>query len=353
MIAKLNNIIASFEKYLLFFKSALFKSIRDGLSYAIGLFALLVVVGYFLGTSSQVEPVTNTSAPFNLEATSVSPQPLQSETTAEVTTPQQVSLSWRDITQNFRGKNIPMLREDGLSAFSEFRRPTPSLNIAIDHKTAVLVTGLGYNESNMETILSDLPLDFGVAINPYAPYANDLAQEAFSKGYELWLHVPARKLNSATQEASIGLDQRVPAPDNLAILYDAMDRMQNYVGIYISKDSAVLNSRNDLEPIMGDLRQRGLAVITANERESLTSINLAGTFNIPLIASALTLDDLPLLPVIVSRLDEALADIRNEKGLLVIIPTPNQKMIEEVGNWLTLRADKRTNLVPVSALPVQ
>ncbi len=262
----------------------------------------------------------------------------------------QSSLVWSDFTKNERGLNLPIINSKG-TVFDNFKAPLPDIMAPeIKHRTSVIVTNLGYDLQNTTRYLKDLPSNYAIAINPYAPYATNVLALAQQGNHELWLHVPAKIKDQPYQEAIKAIDYKVPAPDNLAILADVMGKVDHYVGVYISKDSNILTSANDMDPLMSELARRGLGLITANETQSLSTLQTAEQVKLPLVSSATTLDVLPLLPNIVKQLDGALENGSTRQELLIVLPKPNLKLLKETQNWLTLRMGKNTNFVPPSAL---
>ncbi len=301
--------------------------------------ALACIIAFVFGVgqlnSDTTTETISATAPINL---SVAPIQQTKET-----------LSWSGFTKLERGLSLPIVTRKG-SVFDNFKAPiSGEIVSSINHKSAVIVTNLGYDQSVIDAVLKDLPDEYAIAINPLAPYADNLLKQARAKGHEIWLHAPART-NNDYQEAATVLDYKVPATDNLAILAKNMASLADFVGVYIAPDSRVLTSQNDMDPLISELSRRGLGLITAQVTPSLSTMQSAEEFKLPLIASAVNMDVLPLLPTVVQKLDERLEASSVQENMLVVIPTPNQKMIDEVENWLSLRVGKETNLVPPSAL---
>lgn len=259
---------------------------------------------------------------------------------------------WNEHSEMIQQRRLPIVK-DGKRVFDLYRRPAdlPPLLLgeAAKPKLSLIVTGLGYDRKASEAALDALPIDAALALSPYAPYSEVLAAKADATRRELWLGMPSATQDRNAHIGSEALELHAPANTNIAHLHDALALMRNYVGIVLSPDSTVASSIDDMEPILQEVKNRGLGLARLTMAPNLSVGQAAIRHGVPFVDGGMAFADPPLPEVMSQKLDAALTTAQTAGSALLILDAPNMVAVKTFKDWLSAH-EGEFDFVPPSSL---
>lgn len=256
-----------------------------------------------------------------------------------------------ELTEETQNGPIPHVASDGRTPFSAYSRASISpATSGSKPLVALIVTGLGLNESATLEAIAKLPDNVTLAFAPYSRTLHRTTAEARNEGHELLLQIPLEPFDypendPGPQTLLTGQSPRT----NFDRLYWLMARMGGYFGVMNHLGARFTASAADLEPIMEEIGTRGLGYIDdGSSNRSLTS-QMARRNRVPFARADAQIDANPSRAAIFEALDELVAKAR-AKGSAVGVVSALPVSIQAVSEWAAKLADDNVALVPVSAL---
>ena len=246
---------------------------------------------------------------------------------------------------------IPHVGPDGRTPFEAYSRPSlgPEL-IASTPVIAIVVTGMGLNQSGTMEAIDTLPDNVTLAFAPYARSLENTTAAARQGGHELMLEVPMEPFDYPNSDPGPQtLLTGYPPRANLDRLFWLMARFGGYMGLINNLGAKFTSSATDLSPIMEELGTRGVGFIDDGSSNRSLTRQLALANHVPYARAALTLDAVPSRAAILAKLDELEARAREQgKALGTITGLPVS--INTLATWAASLKEKGIELVPASAL---
>ncbi len=214
---------------------------------------------------------------------------------------------------------------------------------------AVVIDDLGLNRpATRETVALPGPLSLS-----FLAYAEELPAQAAAgraAGHELLLHQPMEPLgahNPGPEALLTGLGRE----ENLARLTRALARAPGIVGINNHMGSRFTASAGDLEPVLVELKRRGLLFLDSRTTADSVGLALARKLGVPSTSRDVFLDHEAEAgrAYVEAQLARAEAIARAE-GAAVAIGHPRPDTIAALRDWLPRLTARGLQLVPLSAL---
>jgi polysaccharide deacetylase 2 family uncharacterized protein YibQ len=250
---------------------------------------------------------------------------------------------------------LPKLGADGARPFDVYARPifTSSRLPASAPRIALMVGGLGINESGTESAIATLPGAVTLGFAPYGATVNRQAAEARANGHETLLQAPMESFSyPADNPGPHTLVVAASDAENLDSLHWLMSRFSGFVGVANYLGGKLTADSRAMSPILSDLAARGLGYFDDGTSPRSVARETAASFSIPSARADAVIDGNPSPQAIddaLARL-EALARLR---GSAIGVATASPIVVERLGVWAAGLEAKGIVLTPVSALMVR
>ncbi len=246
---------------------------------------------------------------------------------------------------------LPRVGADGLKPHQAYARPAITPEAAGGRKLiAIVVTGLGLNETTTREAISTLPGAITLAFAPYGTNLAEAARSARGAGHEIMLELPLEPFDYPQNDPgphTLLADQ--PARDNLEKLYWLLTRMGGYVGVLNHMGARFTASAGDFSPIMEELGLRGLAYLDDGTSNRSVAPQLARANNVPFARADTQIDTNPARSAILEAL-AALETQAAERGWAIGTVSALPVSIRTIAEWSASLDEDAFLLVPVSAL---
>jgi polysaccharide deacetylase 2 family uncharacterized protein YibQ len=158
-------------------------------------------------------------------------------------------------------------------------------------KIALVIDDMGMNHRNSQRVV-DLSENLTLA---YLPYAENLAQQtekAAVKGHELIVHMPMQPAKMAGNNPGPNALMTALTPEqNLQRLDENLSRFTGYIGLNNHMGSDLTANREALQPIMAEIKRRGLWFLDSRTIGNSVAGKLAAEMGVPYVARDVFLDN--------------------------------------------------------------
>lgn len=243
---------------------------------------------------------------------------------------------------------VPKIGEHGEKSFVAYSRPANAAD-GRQSQIAIIVGGLGLNDTITQSVLGDLPAETTLAFVPYADRLMDWMSRSRNKGHELLLQIPLEPFDFPNND---------PGPKTLLVdnpwsvnedqLIWLLSRMTNYVGVINYMGARYSASPEALRPLFKTLRDRGLMYVDDGSTPLTRAGEVAREAKIAYAQSSLVLDSLLTPEDIDARLLE-LEGLAREKGLAIGIASAFPVTVERLIRWVKDAEKRGIKLIPISA----
>jgi polysaccharide deacetylase 2 family uncharacterized protein YibQ len=256
-----------------------------------------------------------------------------------------------DLLEETEQGAIPRTAATGVTPFEAYAQPGLTPATADGKKLiAVVVTGLGLNETGTATAIDTLP---GGVTLAFAPYGKDLGRtvaSARSGGHEILLEVPLEPFDYPESDPGPDTLLTGQAPrDNLDKLFTVMAKFGGYVGLINHMGARFTASTADFAPVMEELGVRGLGYLDDGSSNRSVATQLATANGVNFGRADLTLDQTPSKAAILSRLEE-LESRAVERGQAIGVISALPVSVQTLADWASQAEERGFVIVPISAL---
>jgi polysaccharide deacetylase 2 family uncharacterized protein YibQ len=256
-----------------------------------------------------------------------------------------------DLLEETEQGAIPRTAATGVTPFEAYAQPSLTPATADGKKLiAVVVTGLGLNETGTANAIDMLP---GGVTLAFAPYGKDLGRtvaSARSNGHEILLEVPLEPFDYPESDPGPDTLLTGQAPrDNLDKLFTVMAKFGGYVGLINHMGARFTASTADFAPVMEELGVRGLGYIDDGSSNRSVATQLAAANGVHIGRADLTLDQTPSKAAILDRLKEL--EMRAlERGQAIGVISALPVSVQTLAEWARQAEEQGFVLVPITAL---
>jgi polysaccharide deacetylase 2 family uncharacterized protein YibQ len=139
-------------------------------------------------------------------------------------------------------------------------------------RIGVLVTGLGLNRGVTAAAVADLPPEITLSFSPYAPELAAWIDAAQAYGHEVLLDLPLEPRNYPQDDPGpLGLLTALNAQENLRRLGELLKDADGIAGLATQFGDRFLGDAAALRPILSELGQRGLGLVTSADLADATT----------------------------------------------------------------------------------
>jgi hypothetical protein len=256
-----------------------------------------------------------------------------------------------DLLEETGKGSIPRMSATGETPFEAYAQPGPTPADAAGKKLiAVVVTGLGLNQSGTSAAIDSLPGPVTLAFAPYGKTLVDTTGAARAAGHEILLEVPLEPFDYPDSDPGPQTLLTGQAPrDNLDKLFTSMSAFGGYVGLVNYMGARFTASAQDFGPVMEELGSRGLGYLDDGTSNRTVAPQLAAANNVEFGRADLTLDPDPARQPILDQL-KALEARATEEGQAIGMISALPVSVQTLAEWAKTVGDRGFTLVPITAL---
>ncbi len=256
-----------------------------------------------------------------------------------------------DLLEETERGAIPRVAATGETPFEAYARPSLTPATAGGKRLiAVVVTGLGLNETGTANAIDTLPEAITLAFAPYGKSLNRTVASARSGGHEIVLEIPLEPFDYPDSDPGPDTLLTGQAPrDNLDKLFNVMASFGGYVGVINHMGARFTASTADFAPIMEELGARGLGYLDDGSSNRSVAPQLAAANNVEFGRADMMLDQNPTRASILAQLaalEARATDAGQAIGVISALPVSVQTLAE----WAGAVESRGFAIVPVSAL---
>jgi polysaccharide deacetylase 2 family uncharacterized protein YibQ len=239
---------------------------------------------------------------------------------------------------------VPRIGSNGLTpmrAYAASVSATPGPHIA------VLVAGIGDDDSQSQEAVTTLPSAVSLAITPYGQHIADIAALARASGHETLLAIPMQEADPASENAgNEALVMAGPITVDQPMLDWSLSQFQGYAGVTdaigVTQGAGFMDNPNAKAWLLQEVADKGLFFIDARQTG-------------PALYAWNRTADVVIDPVNApqnepAQLAELAADAKLQGDALGILLNPAPASLRDLANWAQTLGNQGITLVPVSAL---
>ncbi|MBM3600249.1 MAG: divergent polysaccharide deacetylase family protein [Alphaproteobacteria bacterium] len=244
--------------------------------------------------------------------------------------------------------NLPTISGDGRQPWQFYARPFPDADTR--PRISVVLTGLGLSRSSSEAAIKQLPGTISLSFAPYADKLDDWIETARLSGHEVLLDLPMEPASFPRSDPGpYTLLTSLSVNENLDRLDWIMARAGGYIGLTTMQGSRFVTSDEQLRPMLGVLKRRGLMFLDARSTSRSLAAAIAAELTVPRALNNRFIDNEITRPAIDRKLQE-LEQIARETGFAVGIGQTYPVTIERLAAWAATLESRGMALAPISAL---
>ncbi len=214
-------------------------------------------------------------------------------------------------------------------------------------KVAVVIDGLGLNQSATDAAIAKLPAAVTLAFSPYTRNLKKWTEKAKAGGHEVLIQLPMEsKEFPAEDPGPLGLLTSIEAKENAqrldAILKDAGDA----IGVLDAEGSKFRESEPHISAVFAKLKEKNLFYVQGEPGVRL------GEANVPVAVADVVLDERPFRAAVDARLDYA-ERLAKYQGSAVAAVGAKPVSFERLVLWLEQAQKKGVQLAPISEVLIR
>jgi hypothetical protein len=255
-----------------------------------------------------------------------------------------------DLIEETPNGPIPQIGGAGKSPFTVYSRASVTSAATGKPMIAIVVTGLGINESGTLDAIAKLPDNVTLAFAPYGRSLQRTTAAARAEGQEILLQIPMEPFDYPDNDPGPQTLLTGQSPrSNLDKLYWLMARFGGYFGVMNYMGARYTASAADFEPLIEEIGTRGLGYLDDGSSNRSVAPQLAGRNEVPFGRGDAEIDINPSRGAIM----QSLADLElkaAEKGTAIGIGSALPVTIDAITDWAEGLKSRGAILVPVSAI---
>jgi len=254
------------------------------------------------------------------------------------------------VTGKGRHGPLPRKAKDGSRPSTVYARPISREQLTSDiPKIALLIGGMGLNESLTRTAINRLPPEISLGFAPYGENLQQQANLARSRGHELYIHLPMEPFGyPSIDPGPHTLLTSVAPAKNIDSLHWHLGRFSGYAGVTNYLGSQFASNNDAISPILKELGKRGLIYVDDGTKGLSRATQLARILGLDARSAVIGLDGDGSPASILAALQKLEAHARHS-GFAIATGSGLPATIEAIDQWAQGLAGRNILLVPVSA----
>lgn len=242
---------------------------------------------------------------------------------------------------------VPVVAADGRQSWQIYARPYDDSDPR--PQLALVIAGLGLSSAVTNQAVQ-MPGEVTLAFSPYAPDAESYVRQARAAGHEVLLELPMEPVRFPQDDPGPrALLTSLGANQNIDRLNWVLARFAGYVGVIETQGGRFTASQVHLEPVMSEIKRRGLLYVERRVGNSPHPREIAGRLGLIRIDTDIDLDIEPSRREITRRLAAAEMLARRD-GTAVLVARPLPVTFELLKAWIRRLEDEGISLAPLTAV---
>lgn len=214
-------------------------------------------------------------------------------------------------------------------------------------KLAVVVRGLGLNQSATEAAITKLPAGVTLAFSPYARNLKTWVDRAKAAGHEVLVEVPLEsKQFPAEDPGPLGLLTTLELKDNTTRLEAILKASAGAIGVFDAQGTKFRESDSHITPLFTKLKEQNLFYVQGSPGVRV------GETTIPTAVADVVLDERPFRAAIDARLDYA-ERLARYQGSAIASLNAKPVSFERLVLWMEQAQKKGVVITPISAVLIK
>lgn len=242
---------------------------------------------------------------------------------------------------------LPVRTSDGRRPMDIYARPWSG---AGGKRIAIVIGGLGLSQTGTHYAIETLPPDITLAFAPTGNSLNRWMREARSKGHELLLQVPMEPFGYPEIDPGPRTLRLASSPQtNLENLHWALGRLTNYTGVMNHMGARFAATEQAMEPILGDLSERGLLFFNDGTASPPALGPLARSKGVPHVTADAIIDGSQSQADIRAALS-ALEELASSRGYAIGSGAALRLTVDTVTQWTNEAKKRGFEIVGIAAM---
>ena len=221
-------------------------------------------------------------------------------------------------------------------------------------RIAVVLSGLGLSDSATEAAINNLPPTVTLSFSPYARGLEQWIALARARGHEVMLDLPMEPATFPNEDPGPqGLLTGLSAEDNLDRLDWVLSRGSAYVGVAGTMGSRFTTSRRAMEPILREVKSRGLIFLDRRTAEQSLVPQIAQEIGLARAINNRSVDERQASRVAIDARLAQIERIALSEGFAVAMAQPYPVTLDRLAEWATELTGRGFVIAPISALADQ
>ena len=218
-------------------------------------------------------------------------------------------------------------------------------------RIAVVLTGLGLASKVTEGAIKELPGGITLSFTPYSRKLNQWVALARVNGHEVMLDLLMEPTSYPDDDPGPqALLTALSSRQNLDRLRWTLDRVTGYVGLAGVMGSRFAASKEHMEPVLEELKGRGLLFLDNRASDRSLAAALAGEIGVPSAVNDRSLDRAQASRVAIDARLVQIENMARSEGFAVAMGRPYPVTIERLREWAKGLEARGFALAPISAL---
>ena len=246
---------------------------------------------------------------------------------------------------------LPKIGADGSRPSMVYARPAGTLpdGARPDARVAIMVGGLGLNQTVTTDAIAKLPAPVTLAFAPYGSDLNRVVPQAREEGHEVMLQVPMEPFDyPGNDPGPHTLTTQAKQQENIDRLHWAMSRFTGYTGLVNFLGAKLTADEAALAPILREVGGRGLAFLDDGSSPRSLAGGVGPAAGAATARADVVLDGAPRADAIDKELNR-LEGIARERGFAIGAASALPVTVERIARWTRTLEARGILLVPVSA----
>ncbi|MFD0916546.1 divergent polysaccharide deacetylase family protein [Pseudahrensia aquimaris] len=242
---------------------------------------------------------------------------------------------------------LPKISTGGIRPLDAYSNPLTTIGPT---RIAIVIGGLGISQTGTQKAIDDLDSEVTLGFSAVGNSLNRWMQVARKQGHEVALQIPMEPIGYPTVDPGRNtLLADAPPAENIARLHSALGRMTNYPVVMNYLGGNFANKREAIEPILKELRDRGLAYLDDGSSAASIALDLAEELRLPNGVGSIILDDVRDPKAIENQLRN-IELLAQRRGFAIATGTAFPETIAQVQAYIADAKKRGIQIVPLSNL---
>ena len=209
-------------------------------------------------------------------------------------------------------------------------------------KVAILIVGLGINQTLTEQIISQIPKYVSLVFSPYTPDLDDVLDTAIDEDFAVLVTAPLEDEDSTTDQGYLTLKTKVSDEENLEILKKIVMRGCNVDCIYGQGGGRLLRTPESLTPILTSLKQLNNCFVAPPDVLVNRFHEIAAATRLNYVSTTIENPTENMMPSITA--------LTQRTGFSVLAFDAKPGVEKTIKHWIKMLEDAKISIVPITEI---